>query len=97
MSEFQKTNVSNLIVKVERFPDGALCLECGDSLALKADLIFAAGGMDDDNPTYIKQLEILERIQLCVNVCSNLTSEELKDCLPGGNSEIGIKIGVLHE
>jgi len=97
MNEFQQTNVSNLIVRVERFPDGALCLECGHSRDMKADLIFASGGLEDDDPTYIKQSEILERIQLCINACSNFTSEELKDCLPGGNSEIGIKIGVCDE
>ncbi len=83
--------------KVDRFPDGSLCLECGDSGEMEADLVFAMGGMIDDDPTYIKQLEILERIQLCVNACSNFTSDELKDCLPGGNSEIGIKIGVRDE
>ncbi len=46
-------------IKITEFPDGSLCLECGEGM--ESYLVFASGAMAGD-PDLIKQREILEYI-----------------------------------
>lgn len=45
------------------FPDGSLCLKCGDGM--ERDLVFASGAMRGD-PDLEKQMEILEFIMKAI-------------------------------
>ena len=49
--------------RIEEFPDGAVCLGCGDEEAL----VFEVGAMGGD-PALDKQREILEYIMECIDV-----------------------------
>ena len=50
-------------IELDEFPDGAVCLTCGEGM--EGDLIFAEGAMRGD-PTLDKQREILEYIMAAV-------------------------------
>ena len=49
--------------EITQFPDGALCLSCGDGM--ESDLIFASGAMHGD-PDLERQREILEFIMAAI-------------------------------
>ena len=55
--------VNKDIFKLASFPDGAVCLDCGDGM--ERDLVFASGAMNGD-PDLDEQRKILEFIMKAI-------------------------------
>jgi hypothetical protein len=53
-------------VEIDEFPDGALCLSCGNK-GMESDLVFSSGAFIKEDPVLVDQRKILEYIVEAVN------------------------------
>lgn len=70
----QQTEISKDNFKLTEFPDGTVCLECGEGM--ERDLVFASGAMKND-PDLEQQRKLLEFIMKAIKHYDCITTGDI--------------------